>query len=491
MMDQCSFSSRELELLQSAPNSLFIGGTWQAALDGKRFAVLDPSNKQCLVQVSDAGEADATRTLDLAWNAFSGWAKTAPRARAELLRKCYEAIIAESDNFALLITLEMGKPLAEARAEVAYGAEFFRWFAEEAVRLGGRYAQAPSGNGQFIVRNEAVGPVYAITPWNFPLAMGARKIAPALAAGCTVILKPAEETPLTALLLAKIMHACGVPAGVVNVLPTSDPSAMTAVLTADARLRKITFTGSTAVGRVLVRASAGRLLRTSMELGGNAPFLVFEDCDLDAAVEGALSAKMRNMGEACTAANRFYVHRSVAQLFTNKMAERLSKYRLGRGTEPDVQVGPLISEKQRKITDTLVQDALAKGARIVMTSELVPEDGYFYPVTVLDQIPGDARLLREEIFGPVTAIVPFDTEEEALRMANDAEHGLASYVYTTNLERAWRVANALEFGMVGLNRGIISDPAAPFGGVKASGFGREGGVEGIHEYLQQKYVAFP
>jgi succinate-semialdehyde dehydrogenase/glutarate-semialdehyde dehydrogenase len=410
--------------------------------------------------------------------------------RSEVLRRCFEMLKSEAEGFALLITLEMGKPLAESRGAVAYAAEFFRWFAEEAPRIQGRYAQAPSGNGQFVVKHQPIGPVLAVTPWNFPLAMGARKIAPALAAGCTIIVKPAEDTPLTMLRLADLMKRAGVPDGVVNVISTSQPAEICEALTNDSRLRKVTFTGSTAVGRLLVRSSAKHLLRTSMELGGNAPFIVFADCDMEAAVKGAVLAKMRNNGEACTAVNRFYVQEPILKEFSERLADHLAQMKMGRGTEEGVEVGPLINEAQWDTTHALVQDAIERGATVVTRTTELPKEGWFYPVTVLLNIPSDARILREEVFGPVAAIRSFASEEEAIAAANNTEYGLISYIFTRDIDRAWRVASALESGMVGINRGIISDPAAPFGGVKASGFGREGGSEGIHEYLSPKYIAF-
>jgi succinate-semialdehyde dehydrogenase / glutarate-semialdehyde dehydrogenase len=387
------------------------------------------------------------------------------------------------------MTLEMGKPIAESNAEVAYASEFFRWFAEEAVRIEGRYATAPNGVGRLITMRRPVGPCYAITPWNFPMAMGTRKIGPAIAAGCTMVIKPAQQTPLSMLALAGILAEAGLPAGVLSVITSSSSSGVSKPIISDARLRKLTFTGSTEVGRKLVEQSAEGLLRTSMELGGNAPFLVFADADVDAAVEGAVIAKMRNMGEACTAANRFHVADRVADEFADKLAGKLGDMKVGRGTEEDVKVGPLIDEAQRGKVDELVRDALGKGAQAVIGGSARDGAGYFYDPTVLAGVGGDARLLKEEIFGPVAPVIGFDDEEAAIAAANDTEFGLVAYVYTSDVKRAFRVCEGLETGMVGLNQGMVSNPAAPFGGVKASGFGREGGREGIEEFLDVKYVA--
>jgi succinate-semialdehyde dehydrogenase/glutarate-semialdehyde dehydrogenase len=480
----------EADLIEKTPRLLYVGGSWREGGSAESFPVHDPSTNKILTSVADATVEDAGLALDAAVAAFPSWAAVAPRKRSEILLRCFETLMAESEEFALLITLEMGKPLVESRSEVAYAAEFFRWFAEEATRIQGRYSKAPGGSGQIVVKHEPVGPVLAITPWNFPLAMGTRKIAPALAAGCTIIVKPAEETPLTMLRLADLMQRCGVPSGVLNVIPTSRPAEICDSLTSDSRLRKLTFTGSTNVGRLLIKSSANHLLRMSMELGGNAPFIVFADCDLDAAVKGAIQAKMRNNGEACTAANRFYVQKPLLQQFSSHLADRLSSMKMGRGTVEGVEVGPLINKGQWETTNNLVQDALEQGARVIGKAATVPTEGWFYPATVLVDIPLGARILREEVFGPVAAIRSFESEEEVIAAANDTEYGLASYIWTRDLDRTWRVASALETGMVGVNRGIISDPAAPFGGVKASGFGREGGTEGIHEYLEAKYIAF-
>lgn len=472
-----------------APTELMLGGTATPAAGGGRFAVYNPATEEALVEIADAGPADAARAMDLAAATQGAWAATPARRRAEILRRAFELVEQYRDRFALLITLEMGKPLAESHAEVTYGAEFLRWFSEEAVRINGRYTAAPSGNGRILVAKQPVGPTLAITPWNFPLAMGTRKVAAAVAAGCTMIVKPAPDTPLTMLLFAEVMAEAGLPEGVLSVLPTSDAPALSGPLLADPRLRKLTFTGSTAVGKSLLAQAAGRVLRTSMELGGNAPFVVFADADVDAAVEGALAAKMRNGGEACTAANRIHVDNAVLEEFTAKLTARMAKLTLGDGTQAGVDVGPLINQRQRSKVGELVDDAVDRGATLLLGGQPVAGPGYFYPPTVLTEIPSAARLLTEEVFGPVAAIAGFDGEEAGVAAANATEFGLAAYIYTRDLDRALRVAERVESGMVGVNRGIISDPAAPFGGIKESGLGREGGSEGIEEYLETKYIA--
>lgn len=479
----------ETEVLASVPKQLWIGGPVDAT-GGGTFAVHNPANGEVLAEVADGSPEDAVRALDAAVAVQEDWAATPARERGEILRAVFERITARAEEFALLMTLEMGKALPESRNEVRYGAEFFRWFSEEAARIHGRYLHAPSGTGRILVHKQPVGPCLAITPWNFPLAMGTRKIGPALAAGCTMIVKPASATPLTMLLLAKLCSEAGLPDGVLSVITSRRSSAVTQPLLDDPRLRKLTFTGSTEVGRTLVEKSASGLLRTSMELGGNAPFVVFDDADIDAAVEGALLAKLRNGGEACTAANRFHVHRAVVEEFTEKFVAAInSQVRLGPGTDPDTTLGPLVSEDQLNTVTELVDDAVGAGASVRVGGKAPGGPGWFYPATVLSDIPAGARILREEVFGPVAPIVAFDTEEEGLAAANDTEFGLVSYIYTRDLDRALRVAEGLESGMVGVNRGVISDPAAPFGGVKASGFGREGGTEGIEEYLSTKYIA--
>ncbi|MET8650636.1 MULTISPECIES: NAD-dependent succinate-semialdehyde dehydrogenase [Nocardia] len=479
----------ESELLQSVPTSLWIGGPVEAT-GGGTFPVHNPATGEVLTRVADATPEDAVRALDAAAAVQADWAATPSRERGEILRTVFDRITARAEEFALLMTLEMGKALPESRNEVRYGAEFFRWFAEEAVRVHGRYLHAPSGTGRIVVHKQPVGPCLAITPWNFPLAMGTRKIGPALAAGCTMIVKPASETPLTMLLLAQLCSEAGLPDGVLSVITTSRSGAVTGPLLTDPRLRKLTFTGSTEVGKKLIEASAHGLLRTSMELGGNAPFVVFDDADVDAAVQGAMLAKLRNGGEACTAANRFHVQNGVLEEFTTKFAEAMaSSVSIGPGAEAGTTLGPLINEDQLNTVAELVDDAVAAGAQVRLGGKAPGGPGWFYPATILTDVPPHARILTEEVFGPVAPIVGFDTEEQGLAAANDTEYGLVSYVYTRDLDRALRIAEGLESGMVGVNRGVISDPAAPFGGVKASGFGREGGIEGIEEYLSTKYIA--
>jgi succinate-semialdehyde dehydrogenase/glutarate-semialdehyde dehydrogenase len=474
-------------LLASVPTGLWIGGEERPA--SSTFDVLNPATDEVLISVGNATAADALSAMDAACAVQDTWAATPARERGEVLRSVFEMIIERADDFATLMTLEMGKVVAESMGEVKYGAEFFRWFAEEAVRIGGRYTPSPAGTGRIVVTKQPVGPCYAITPWNFPLAMGTRKIGPALAAGCTMIVKPAQETPLTMLLLAKLMTEAGLPSGVLSVLATNKPREVTTALIDDGRLRKLTFTGSTGVGKALVKQSAEKLLRTSMELGGNAPFVVFDDADVDAAVDGAMLAKMRNGGEACTAANRLYVANPLIEEFTDKFVKRMGELNLGNGLDPSAKLGPLINPNQLETVQELVDDAVEKGATVAVGGQAPGGPGNFYPATVLVDVPANARILKEEVFGPVAPIVGFDTEEQGIAAANDTEYGLAAYIWTESLDRALRVAEALEAGMVGVNRGVISDPAAPFGGVKESGFGREGGYEGIEEYLDIKYIA--
>lgn len=481
-------TTNESELLTSVPTGLFIRGEWRDASAGSTMPVEDPATGKSLAAVADASVADGAQALDAAVAAQPAWAATPPRSRAEILRAAFERVVERADELALLMTLEMGKPLAQSRGEVAYGAEFFRWFSEEVVRIAGRWATSPDGNSRLMTMKQPVGPTLMITPWNFPLAMGTRKIGPAIAAGCTMVVKPAAQTPLTMLALAQILHEAGLPHGVLNVIPTSRPSEVTAPIIADPRVRKLTFTGSTGVGKHLVRQSADQLLRVSMELGGNAPFLVFDDADVGRAVDGAMLAKMRNMGEACTAANRFLVHESLATDFAVMFAARMRAEVVGRGTEDGVTVGPLIDARARDSVAALVADATDGGATLLCGGTPTDGTGYFFQPTVLTDVPSDAELLTEEIFGPVAPITTFRTEEEALRLANDTEYGLVAYAFTSDLGRALRVSETLEFGMVGVNQGIVSNPAAPFGGVKQSGFGREGGPEGIDEYLEVKYV---
>jgi succinate-semialdehyde dehydrogenase / glutarate-semialdehyde dehydrogenase len=477
----------ERDLLRDTPTQLWIGGKWRGGGRGT-FDVHDPSTGDVLTEVADADPTDGDAALAAAADAQREWAATPPRDRGEILRSAFELITERKDDFALLMTLEMGKPLAESVAEVTYAAEFFRWFSEEACRIEGSYKVAPNGASRLLTMRQPVGPCLFITPWNFPLAMGTRKIGPAVAAGCTMVVKPAAETPLSMLALARVLDEAGLPPGVLNVVPTRQSGALMEPLIKDPRTRKLSFTGSTEVGRKLVEQSAQQLLRLSMELGGNAPFLVFGDADLDAAVDGAMLAKMRNIGEACTAANRFHVHESVADDFAGRLAERMGALKIGRGTDDGVQVGPLITSAARDGVDELVQDVVDRGGTVRTGGERLDGKGWFYRPTVLTDVAAESRILREEVFGPVAPIATFSTDDEAIAAANDTEFGLVAYAYTTDLGRAVRVAEGIESGMVGLNTGIVSNPAAPFGGVKASGYGREGGREGIEEYLEVKYV---
>lgn len=482
-------SEREQAVVQGVPTELFIGGAWREAASGTRFDVEDPATGKVLTTVADAAPEDGTAALTAAVEAQAGWADTPPRVRGELLRSAYELIMERMDDLALLMTLEMGKAIPESKAEITYAADFFRWFSEEAVRVAGRYSVAPAGGSRLLTMQQPVGPCLFITPWNFPMAMGTRKIGPAIAAGCTMVVKPASETPLSMLALASILTEAGLPDGVLNVVTTTSSGAVSEPLIRDPRLRKLSFTGSTPVGRKLIEQSAEQVLRVSMELGGNAPFLVFDDADLDAAVDGAVMAKMRNVGEACTAANRFHVHESVADDFTERLARRLGALRVGRGTEDGVDVGPLVSAKQRDTVESLVTDAVGRGAQVATGGSRSGDAGYFFEPTVLGNVPLDARIMSEEVFGPVAPVTTFTSDDEALAQANDTEYGLVGYVYTRDIQRALRVCEKLETGMVGLNAGVVSNVAAPFGGVKASGFGREGGSEGIQEYLETKYVS--
>ncbi len=476
----------EQEVVASVPKGALIGGEWVDT--GKKLAVIDPSTGEPLCEIADAGEAEALAALDAAVAAKDAWAQTAPRDRGEILRAVYESMMQRVDELALLMTLEMGKPISESKAEIAYAADFFRWFSEESVRIAGRYSTMTNGVGRVLTMKQPIGPCVFVTPWNFPAAMGTRKIGPALAAGCTVVMKPAKETPLSSFALGQALIDAGLPAGVVNIVCGSSASAIVGPLLKDPRTRKLSFTGSTEVGRELIKQSAENVLTVSMELGGNAPFIVHEDADLDAAVEGAILAKMRNNGEACTAANRFHAHESIATEFAEKLASRLGAMKVGRGTEEGVQVGPLINESQREIVEGLVADATDKGGRLLTGGERLDGAGFYYPPTVIGGLSADAAILTDEVFGPVAPVKTFATEEEALASANATEYGLAAYVYTRDLGRAFRTIEGLETGMVGLNRGVISNPAAPFGGIKQSGFGREGGFEGIEEYLETKYV---
>ncbi|WP_026556568.1 NAD-dependent succinate-semialdehyde dehydrogenase [Arthrobacter sp. 35W] len=479
---------REAALLASVPTGLLINGQWRDAASGRTMEVHDPATGEVLLSIADGGSEDALAALDSAAAAQAGWARTAPRVRAEILRKAFELVTARAEDFALLMTLEMGKPLAEARGEVAYGAEFLRWYSEETVRDYGRYLTSPEGKNKILVQRKPVGPCLLITPWNFPLAMATRKVGPAIAAGCTMVLKPAKLTPLTSQLFAATMMEAGLPAGVLNVVSGSSAAAISAPILADSRLRKVSFTGSTEVGKRLMKDATDNVLRTSMELGGNAPFIVFADADLDKAVDGAMAAKMRNMGEACTAANRFLVQESIAAEFTAKFAVKMGALATGRGTEAGAQVGPMIDEKARAGIHTLVTAAVDAGATVLAGGAPVEGPGWFYQPTVLANVPNDADILGQEIFGPVAPVTTFTDEDDAARIANATEYGLASYLYSRDFSRLLRMSEKLEFGMVGFNAGVISNAAAPFGGVKHSGLGREGGAEGIAEYTTTQYI---
>ena len=482
-------ASAEAAVLDKVPKLLFIAGAWREATGGGTLDVIDPSTGERIAAVADATPEDAMDALAAAHETFGEWKESAPRDRADILHAAYDLVTEHSDELALLMTLEMGKILAESSAEIAYAANFLRWYAEEAVRIDGRFTRNEAGSGRVLTLRQPVGPCIFITPWNFPMAMGTRKIAPAIAAGCTMVVKPAKQTPLSMLALAELLEQAGLPGGVLNVVTATSSGEVMQPLIEDPRARKLSFTGSTEVGRTLIGQASKQVLRVSMELGGNAPFLVFGDADVDAAVEGAMIAKMRNVGEACTSANRFHVHDSVAEEFTRKLAAKMGAMKIGRGTEEGVDVGPLINADQRDKVDELVQDAVAKGARLLTGGEAVEGAGYFYAPTVLGAVPPDARLLREEIFGPVAPVATFSTDGEAIAAANDTEYGLVAYVFTADLTRAFRVCEALETGMIGLNQGLVSNAGAPFGGIKASGFGREGGPEGLHEYLETKYIA--
>lgn len=484
-------AQQEKELLEQVPTGLFIAGEWVDAEGGRTFDVHDPATNAVIRTIADASPADGIRALDAAVAVQDEWAATAPRVRSDILRRAWELLQERKEDAALLMTLEMGKPLAEARGEVAYGGEFLRWFSEEAVRITGRYGTNPEGTGRMVVSQRPVGPSFFITPWNFPLAMATRKIAPALAAGCTVVIKPPALTPLSTIFLVKLLEEAGLPKGVVNVVATSSSSKLSGPIIADSRLRKLSFTGSTEVGRKLIAQAAEGVLRVSMELGGNAPFVVFEDADLDKAVDGAMAAKFRNIGQACTAANRFIVHESVAEAFADKVTERVKAMKIGRGTEDGVAIGPLIDQDAVAKAVELVDDAVTRGATLRTGGSAIEGEGTFFEPTVIADVQAGSDILREEIFGPVLAIATFGDEDEAVRLANDTEYGLVSYVYTQDLARGHRMIDRLETGMMGLNVGVVSNAAAPFGGVKQSGVGREGGLEGIHEYLSTKYTLIP
>ncbi|MGZ6640650.1 MAG: NAD-dependent succinate-semialdehyde dehydrogenase [Solirubrobacteraceae bacterium] len=482
-------ATAEKTILDAVDTRLFIGGEWRDAGQGATIEVEDPATGETLTEVADATVDDAKAALTAADDTFREWRETAPRERGDILRRAYDTIMSRADDLALLMTLEMGKPIAESKAELTDAANFFRWYSEEAVRINGRFTVNEAGAGRVLTMRQPVGPCVFITPWNFPLAMGTRKIGPAIAAGCTMVVKPAKQTPLSMLMLAQILQEAGLPGGVLNVITAKSSGATMEPLIKDPRTRKLSFTGSTEVGRTLIEQSAEQILRVSMELGGNAPFLVFEDADVDAAVEGALIAKMRNGGEACTSANRFHVHESVAQEFAEKLAAKIGAMKVGRGTEDGVKVGPLIDDAQRSKVAELVDDARERGARVMTGGSAIDGAGYFYEPTVLSDVPDDARLLGEEIFGPVAPIKGFRSDDEAIAAANDTEYGLVAYVYTQDINRGFKVIEQLDTGMIGFNQGMVSNAGAPFGGVKQSGYGREGGPEGIGEYLETKYVA--
>jgi succinate-semialdehyde dehydrogenase/glutarate-semialdehyde dehydrogenase len=480
----------ERKVVEAVPKQLLIGGAWRDATGGRTFAVEDPATGASLCEVADATPDDALAALDAAVAAQPAWAATPPNERSEILHRAFLALGEQADDLALLMTLEMGKAVAESKGEIAYAAEFFRWFSGEALRIDGYYKTAGNGQSRVLVMRQPVGPCFFITPWNFPNAMGTRKIGPAIAAGCTMVVKPAHQTPLSMLALARVLEECGLPPGVLNVITSTSSGEVSAPIIADPRLRKLSFTGSTEIGRKLIAQAADQVLKVSMELGGNAPFVVFEDADLDAAIDGAMLAKMRNVGEACTSANRFHVHESVAEEFGRRLAERMGAMTVGRGTEAGVEVGPLIDDVQQGKVAELVRDAVSKGATCLTGGRKPDGAGYFYEPTVLTGVTADARVLSEEIFGPVAPIATFRTEDEAIAAANKTEFGLVSYVFTRDLKRALRVCEALETGMIGLNQGMVSNVGAPFGGVKQSGLGREGGHWGIEEFLETNYVAF-
>ena len=476
--------------LRAYTRGLYIDGQWRQAADGRLIEVVDPSTERVIAEVPDAAMVDVEAAVEAAARAAAGWSETPPRKRSEILRRCFELMIERSETLAALISIENGKALRDARGEVAYAAEFFRWNAEEAVRITGEFGLAPSGANRIIVDYQPIGVCVLITPWNFPAAMATRKIAPALAAGCTVVLKPASETPLTAYALAALYEEAGVPPGVVNVLTISNPGPATAAMLADPRVRKLSFTGSTGVGRLLLAEAAKHVISCSMELGGNAPFIVFDDADLEAALDGAMVAKMRNAGEACTAANRIYVQSGIHDAFAEGLRKRMTALKVGAGVEAATECGPMITKKAVDKIDRLVQNAVARGARVLCGGSVGSGTGFYYPPTVLCDVPADAAMAQEEIFGPVAPISRFEQESEAIERANDTEYGLAAYIYTRDLARGMRVAAKIEAGMIALNRGLMSDPAAPFGGVKQSGIGREGGQgHGIAEFMEAKYLA--
>src|SRR5215207_2291895 len=482
-------SSRYDNLLANVPTDLWIGGKWRKASDGGRFDVLDPATERKIASVASASIDDAKAALDAAAAAFPAWAAKKPRERGEILRKAYELIMRDAERLAKLITIENGKALSDSRGEVAYAAEFFRWNAEEAVRNLGGFSRAPASGARIVVHHKPAGVAVLVTPWNFPAAMATRKIGPALAAGCPVVLKPASDTPLTMLALMPILEEAGVPAGVVNVIPSRSSGKVVSTMLHDPRVRVVSFTGSTEVGRKLLHEAADNVVKPAMELGGNAPFLVFEDADIDAAIDGAMIAKMRNMGEACTSANRFYVHEKVHAEFAKKLTAKMGGLKMGNGLDDGVALGPMVNAEGRDKVVELVEDAVKKGAKILAGGKRPDGAGYFYPATVLSDVPDSAKMLNEEIFGPVASLQTFKDEAEVIKRANDTEYGLVAYLYTKDLGRGMRVSEKLDFGMIGLNRGLVSDPAAPFGGMKQSGIGREGAHEGLKEFLETQYIA--
>lgn len=476
-------------LLANVPTDLWIGGKWRKASDGGRFDVTDPATEKTIASVASATVDDAIAAVDAAQGAFEAWAGRKPRERAEILRKAYELIMRDAERFAKLITLENGKALPDSRGEVAYSAEFFRWYAEEAVRNIGQISMAPASGARIVAQHKPAGIAVLVTPWNFPAAMATRKIGPALAAGCPVVLKPASDTPLTMLALMPALEEAGVPAGVVNVIPSRSSGKVVSAMLHDPRVRVVSFTGSTEVGRKLLHEAADNIVKPAMELGGNAPFIVFEDADIDAAIDGAMIAKMRNMGEACTAANRFYVHEKVHDEFAKKLTAKMNGLKMGNGLDEGVALGPLVNKEGRDKVIELVDDAVAKGGKVLTGGKTPDGPGFFYPATVVTNVSSDAKMFNEEIFGPVAAIQTFESEDEAITRANSTEYGLVAYLYTKDLSRGMRVSEKLDFGMIGLNRGLVSDPAAPFGGTKQSGLGREGAAEGMKEFLETQYVS--
>ena len=476
-------------LLANVPTDLWIGGKWKKASDGGRFDVIDPATEKTIASVASATVEDAKAAIDAADAAFPAWAAKKPRERAEILRKAFEIIMRDAERFAKIITLENGKSLTDSRGEIAYAAEFFRWYAEEAVRNVGQVSIAPASGARIVAQQKPAGIAVLVTPWNFPAAMATRKIGPALAAGCPVVLKPASDTPLTMLALMQALEEAGVPPGVVNVIPSRSSGKVVSAMLHDMRVRVVSFTGSTEVGRKLLHEAADNIVKPAMELGGNAPFIVFEDADIDAAIEGAMVAKMRNMGEACTAANRFYVHEKVHDEFAKKLTDKMAALKVGNGLDDGVAVGPLVNAEGRDKVIELVDDAVAKGAKVLTGGKAPGGVGFFYPATVITNVPDNANMVREEIFGPVASIQTFKAEDEVIKRANDTEYGLVAYLYTKDMSRGLRVSEKLDFGMIGLNRGLVSDPAAPFGGTKQSGLGREGGQEGMKEFLEMQYVS--